>query len=187
MKMKNALLAMLVLGIVSAIAVAPSHASFTPVVYGRTDKPAYSPGDSGTLYVTIRNQGTQAFTVKNISITYPWFGFVTDHWDGNSTTNNINQAVAENQNYNTQFSFTVPTDGRAASIAGGEISVTVGTDIAGGTYMNPVHVPIGYTIPTYQPLSLGSSTLPIIQIALLGIAVVMLAMVWMGISRIPKK
>ena len=187
MKMKNALLAMLVIGIVSALAIAPTHASFIPVVYGRTDKPAYSPGDSGTLFITIRNQGTQAFTVKNISITYPWFAFVTDHWDGNVTMNNINQAVAENNNLNEQFSFTVPTDGRAASIVGGEISVVVGTDINGGTYMNPVHTPIGYTIPTYQPLSLASSTLPIIQIVLLGIAVVMLALVWMGISRIPKK
>lgn len=188
MKMKNALLAMLVLATFIGVAVTPIHASYIPVIYARTDKPAYSPGDSGILYITIRNQGTQAFTVKNVSITYPWFGFVTDHWDGNSTTNNINQAVAQNQNYNTQFSFTVPTDGRASYISSGrEITITVGTDIGGGTYENPVSTPIQFTIPTYQPLSLASSTLPIIQIVLLGIAVVMLALVWMGISRIPKK
>jgi hypothetical protein len=188
MKMKSALLAMLVIGIIGAITITPIHASFTPVTYGRTDKPSYGPGDSGILYVTIRNQGTQAFTVKNISITYPWFAFVTDHWDGNTTTNGINQAVAENQNYNTQFSFTVPTDGRVTTtLFGGEAGVKVGTDIAGGTYQPTVNVPIGYSFPTYQPLSLSSSVLPIIEIVLLGIAVAMLALVYMGIGKLSKK
>lgn len=182
---------MLALGIIGAVAITPIHASFNPVVYARTDRAAYSPGDSGTLFITIRNQGTQAFTIKNISITYPWFAFVTDHWDGNTTTNNINQAVAQNQNYNTQFSFTVPTDGRASGLFGGTITMKIGTDIGGGTYIMPggdfPTTTISYTVPTYQPLSLASSTLPIIQIVLLGIAVVMLALVWMGISRLPKK
>lgn len=187
MQMKNALLTMLALAIISTVAIAPIHASFNPAIYTRTDKAAYSPGDSGILYITIRNLGTQAFTVKNISITYPWFGYVTDHWDGNVTINNINQAVAQNQNYNTQYSFTIPTDGRGTSVFGGDISIIVGTDIGGGSYLPTHDQALPMTIPTYQPLSLASSTLPIITIVLLGIAVVMLALVWMGISKIPKK
>ena len=185
MKMKSTILAMLALCIISALAIAPSHASFAPVIYARTDKSAYNPGDSGTLYITVRNQGTQAFTVKNISITYPWFSFVTDHFDGNVTTSGITQAVAGGQSYNTQYSFTVPTDGRVNFLSG-SVSIKVGTDINSGTYYSG-SAAMAFTLPTYQPLSLTSSTLSIIEIALLGVVVVMLALVYMGITRLLKK
>jgi hypothetical protein len=185
MKTKNPLLALLVLGIISAVAIAPSHATFSPVVYAHTDKSAYNPGDSGTLYITVRNQGTQAFTVENISITYPWFSYVNGAWNGNVTTTGITSAIAENQNYNTQYSFTVPTDGRISTF-GGTIQIRVGTDIGGGSYYSG-SASIEYTLPTYQPLSLTDSALPIIEIALLGVAVVMLALVWLAISKLPKK
>ena len=185
MKMKSPLLALLALSIISAIAIAPSHATFQPVVYAHTDKPAYNPGDSGTLYITVRNQGTQAFTVENISITYPWFAFITNHWDGNVTTTGIAQAIAQSQTYNTQYSFTVPNDGRV-SLIGGTIQIRIGTDINGGSFTSGT-ASIGFTLPTYQPLSLTASALPIIEIVLLGVAVVMLALVWMSISKLQRK
>ena len=183
--MKSTIFTLLVIGIISTLAIAPSHATFSPVVYAHTDKPSYNPGDSGTLYITVRNQGTQAFTVQNISITYPWFAFVTNHWDGNVTTTGIAQAIAANQQYNTQYSFTVPNDGRVGTF-GGTIQIRVGTDINSGSYYSG-QAPIAYTLPTYQPLSLTASALPIIEIILLAVAVVMLFLVYMGISRLPKK
>jgi hypothetical protein len=186
MKMKSIPLTLLAISILAGVMLAPTHASFAVNIYGRTDRASYVPGDTGTLLITVRNSGTQAFTVKNISITYPWKAFITDHWDGNFTTTGITQALAAGQTYNTQYTFTVPTDGRASNIFGGTISIVVGTDIAGGSF-DPGSATIAYALPTYQPLSLTSSVLPIIEIVLLGIAVVMLAMVSMGISKLSKK
>lgn len=193
MKMKSILLTLLAISILAGVMLTPSHASVSVNIYARTDKASYVPGDTGTLFITVRNQGTQSFAVRNVSITYPWKAFITDHWDGNST-NIISPvaALAQGQTYNTQYTFTVPTDGRASySLLGGTISIDVGTDVGssstttGTTY--PGEATISYAAATYQPLSLTSSVLPIIEIVLLGIAVVMLAMVYMGISKLSKK
>ena len=192
MKMKSIPLTLLAISILAATVLASSHASIAVNIYARTDKASYVPGDTGTLFITVRNDGTQSFAVKNISITYPWKAFITDHWDGNFTTTGITQALAGGQTYNTQYTFTVPTDGRASvTIFGGTISIGVGTDVgssstsSGTTYSTTA--PIFYAIATYQPLSLASSLLPIIEIVLLGIAVVMLALVFMGIGKLSKK
>src|SRR6266702_8206991 len=131
MKMKSVPLTLLAISILAGIMLTPSHASFIVNTYARTDRASYVPGDSGTLLITIRNSGTQAFTVKNISITYPWKAFITDHWDGNFTTTGINQAVGTpGGTWNTQYSFTVPTDGRA--YYGSSITLMIGTDITTG-------------------------------------------------------
>ena len=195
MKMKSIPLTLLAISILAGIMLTPTHASIDVTVYARTDKPSYAPGDTGTLFITVRNEGTQSFGVRNVSITYPWTAFITDHWDGNST-NIISPvaALAAGQTYNTQYTFTVPTDGRASDAYGarpGMILIGVGTDVgststySGTTYS--ITAPIFYAIATYQPLNLTSSLLPIIEIVLLGIAVVVLALVFMGINKIPKK
>jgi hypothetical protein len=192
MKMKSTILAMLALSIFVAVTVTPSHAvTLPPAIYARTDKSGYAPGDSGILYITVRNVGTQAITIQNVSVTYPWKAFITNHWDGNFTTTGITQPIAQDQTYNTQYTFTVPTDGRVGSIFGGTISISIGTDIGssssstGTSYLG--QATILFSVPTYQPLGLSSSLLPIIEIVLLGIAVVMLALVFMKIDRVAKK
>jgi hypothetical protein len=185
MKMKILPLTVAAIGILAITVIAPIHANYLAVAYGRTDRSSYLPGDSGTLFITVRNEGSQALTVKNITVDYPWMAFITDHWDGNFTATGINQALSQNQNYNTQYAFTIPSDGRAHS---GEISITVGTDIPNGPYQFlDAFALLSIAGATYQPISLTSAVLPIIEIVLLGIAVVMLALVWMGISKVPKK
>lgn len=197
MKMKSTPLTLLAISILAAAILAPTHASISVNIYARTDRASYVPGDSGTLFITVRNLGTQAFTVKNITIIYPWRSFITDHWDGNVTTTGITQALAQGQTYNTQYTFTVPTDGRASNAyeqpgqPADTIMIGVGTDVgsssssSGTTY--PTDASIFYAVAAYQPLSLTSSVLPIIEIVLLGIAVVMLALVFMGIGKLSKK
>ncbi len=192
MKTRSAPLILLTISILAGIMLTPTHASYVVNIYARTDRASYVPGDTGTLFITVRNDGTQSFAVKNTSITYPWKAFITDHWDGNFTTTGITQPLAGGQTYNTQYTFTVPSDGRgSASLFGGTISISVGTDVGasssstGTTYSTTA--PIFYAIATYQPLSLASSVLPIIEIVLLGIAVVMLALVFMGIGKLSKK
>src|SRR5437016_13612803 len=108
MKLKSVPLTLLAISVLAATILAPSHASISVNVYSRTDRPSYVPGDTGTLFITVRNQGTQAFSVKNVSVTYPWKAFVTDHWDGNTTNVITPQALAAGQTYNTQYTFTVP-------------------------------------------------------------------------------
>ena len=190
MKMKSITITLLAIGIFGLSAVTPGHAALPGLaIYAHTDRASYSPGDTGTLFLTVRNQGTSAFTIKNVTVTYPWKAFITDHWEGNFTSTISPQAVAGGQTYNNQYSFTVPTDGRISSIFGGTISISVGTaepSQQGGTY-TPGSATILYTVGTYQPLSLASSVLPIIEIVLLGIAVVMLALVFMGIGKLSKK
>ncbi|HVH14463.1 MAG TPA: hypothetical protein VNA15_01935, partial [Candidatus Angelobacter sp.] len=113
----------------------------------------------------------------------------TDHWDGNTTAVlTTPQALAAGQTYNTQYSFTVPTDGRLSGIFGGTISISIGTSepSPGGTTTDG-SATILYAVGTYQPLSLATSLLPIFEIVLLGIAVVMLALVYMGIGKLSKK
>jgi hypothetical protein len=190
MKMKSVTITLLAIGILSLVTLTPAHAALPGLsVYARTDRVSYAPGDTGTLFITVRNQGSSAFTIKNVSVTYPWKFFITDHWDGNLTTTGITQALATGQTYNTQYTFTVPTDGRLTGIFGGTISISIGTaepSSSGGTTTDG-SATIMYTVATYQPISLTSSVLPIIQIVLLGIAVVMLALVYMGIGKLSKK
>src|SRR5215472_6357311 len=186
MKTKIASAVVLAIAIAAFATITPTHASYMASVYAWTDKASYLPGDSGVLHITVRNEGTQTFGVKNITVTYPWKAFLTDHWDGNFTTTNINNGVTPGQSYNTQYTFTVPTDGRATP-GGRIVSITTWTDI--GTNGSPVDGTAVLTIalPAYQPLSLTSSILPVVTIVLLGIAVFMLALVWMGISKQSKK
>src|SRR5207245_3211712 len=129
MKTKHIPLTVLAIGILSIVMIAPIQANYQAIAYGRTDRSGYLPGDSGTLYITVRNEGSQAVTVKNITVDYPWMAFITDHWDGNFTATAINQALSQNQNYNTQYTFTLPTDGKAHS---GSAAITVMTDVPNG-------------------------------------------------------
>jgi len=190
MKMKSVTITLLAIAIVGLATLTPTHAALSGLnVYARTDRSTYAPGDTGTLIITVRNQGTSAFTIKNITVTYPWKFFVTDHWDGNLTTVlSSAQALAAGQTYNTQYTFTVPTDGRVSNIFGGTITIGIGTaePSPGGT-TSPGSASILYSLATYQPLSLATSVLPIVEIVLLGIAVVMLALVFMGIGKLSKK
>ena len=192
MKMQIAPLTVLAISILAIIMVTPIHATFIPNIYARTDKSSYLPGDTGTLFLTVRNTGTQSFAVKNISITYPWKAFITDHWEGNTTTiPSPTPALAGTPSigtYNTQFSFTVPTDGRASFLLGGEtILIHIGTDIGTQGSFIDGEAAISIAAATYQPLGLASSGLQIVSLVLLAIAVVMLALVYLGIRKQSKK
>ncbi len=182
-----ALLTVFAIGIASTV-----YAGF-PIsdakLYLRTDRPSYLPGETGTLFVTVRNEGTSAFTVKNITVDYPWKSFIDGRWDGNVTKSSINSALASNGGvYNDQFSFTVPNDGRASSLFGGSASVRVGTDIGGGGgSFVPGSANVIIALPTYQPVGISTSLFPVVTIALLAIAVVLLSLLLVWIRRLAKK
>lgn len=195
MKMKSAPVTLVALSVLAIVVLMPIHSasSFSYDVYGRTDKSSYIPGDSGTLYITVKNTGTGTFTVHNITINYPWKAFVIDHWDGNATNNGINQPVGTpGGTWNSQYSFTVPTDGRAyyGNVGGiSTISMIIGTDVTTGPQAGffTATSPIAIALSAYQPLDLTTSLLPVVSIVLIAAAVVILALVYMGIRKQSKK
>jgi hypothetical protein len=186
MKMKSVSLAVLAITFLAAVMTTPIHAVNNIGVYARTDRSSYLPGDTGNLIITVKNLGTQSFTVKNVTVVFPWMAFVTDHWDGNFTVTAINQPVGTpGGTFNTQYSFTVPTDGRGHS---GGVAVSIGTDIPPPFPTPQTSAFVQVAGATYEPFGLTTTTiLPLVSIVLLGVAVVMLALVYMGIRKQSKK
>ena len=87
-------------------------------VHAWTDRRQYELGESGTLYITVRNdlQDTDLI-IKNISIMYDtWHAYVKDHWEGNESFTDINE-ICEMKGgvYYKETTFTVPTGGRGVS------------------------------------------------------------------------
>jgi len=87
-------------------------------IYAWTDRVQYNPGETGTLYITVRNDLPDTdVIIKNISIVYiPWHAYVEDHWEGNESFTDINE-ICEMKGgvYYKEVTFTVPTGGRGVS------------------------------------------------------------------------
>ncbi len=181
MKTVLRLLAITTLALLAISVAQPSHAAQNPAFYLRTDKAAYVPGDSGNLLITIRNEGDETFTIKNMTITFPWLSYINDHWDGNVTINNINTPLAsQGGTYNTQQSFTIPNDGRART---GQGTVRIGTDIGGFFPYRSGTFTVVLSSPTYTPLAVSTSIFSIVLIGILAIATMLLFMVHQGLKR----
>ncbi len=182
MKRAHSILAIATFTILAISLANSAHAAAQPVFYVRTDRASYSPGDSGQLLVTIRNEGDQALTIKNMTINFPWMSYLNDHWEGNLTIVLTPQALAAGQSYNTQQSFTVPTDGRAYVFSSG--TFRIGTDIGGGggTYRS-TSFSIRMNAPTYTPLELSTSLFSIVLIGIMAIATFLLFMVNQALRR----
>jgi hypothetical protein len=187
MKTRKIKLAILSIIFISAIILSPAHASFSSAVYAWTDKASYLPGDSGTLYVSVLNNGTVDFSVKNVSIAFPWKAYLVNHWDGNLSDTAINQDLGQGQAFNAQYSFTVPTDGRVnilTGVVGVGIKVIVGINIAGGPLEKTAPISIA---PATYPLGLATYVLPMVTVVILGVAVVLLTLIYMDLRKQAKK
>ena len=81
-----------------------------------SDKSAYTPGESGTLYITFHNpRNEDKISIYNITITFElWFTYTAGKWEGNYTLE-INTVYDPGETLEKQIEFTVPTDGRAKS------------------------------------------------------------------------
>jgi hypothetical protein len=94
------------------------------------DKLQYAPGDSGTLYITIRNDLTTEVYIYNITIEYPWHAYVEDHWEGNDTIEVKTAIERDGGVINKESKFEVPKDGKAIT-GDTPIVVVVWTDELG--------------------------------------------------------
>jgi hypothetical protein len=84
-------------------------------VYLSTNKPYYTYGESGKLYVTVRNELPGPIAIRNITVEFPWHGWYHGGWDGNETITDIeDNMIDENATSETfEVPFTVPAEGRA--------------------------------------------------------------------------
>jgi len=151
-----------------------------PIVNGylSTDKPYYTYGESGKLYVTVRNEGPGTIEVKNISVTFPWFGWYNGGWDGNETITDIEaNLVGANDTSDTyEVSFRVPTEGRGVSW-GSSALVQVGYEYTGGSaYAYPTP---SIAIPIELPVTQSPNLTPILY--LIGIDTILLILVIIGL------
>ncbi|MGQ9460059.1 MAG: hypothetical protein ACUVRA_02345 [Candidatus Bathyarchaeaceae archaeon] len=108
-------------------------------IHAWTDKVQYKPGETGTLYITVRNDLPDTdVIIKNISIVYvPWHAYVKDHWEGNQSFTDINEICQMKGGvYYKEVKFTVPTGGRGVSATAW---ITVKLD-------KPVHDPDTYHV-----------------------------------------
>jgi hypothetical protein len=119
-------------------------------IYAWTDKTSYNPGEKGVLKIVIRNNRTDVdLILKNITITYPWFAYTGEKWEGNAT---LKPDVALTKNggvYTTNVEFDIPMDGRVTSGTYGisEISIRIAVDKS--PYYYPTS-PTGYQeVPIY--------------------------------------
>ena len=87
-------------------------------IYAWTDKTYYNPGEKGVLKIVVRNDRTdQDLIIKNITITYPWFGYTGDKWEGNDTIKvDPPPVILKNGGtYTKSVDFNIPTDGRVTT------------------------------------------------------------------------
>jgi len=131
---------------------ASAQVSPTVNVYAWTDKTYYDPGEKGVLKIVIRNDRTdEDLILQNITITYPWFAYTGEKWEGNDTITATPPPVITKKGgiYTKSVEFTIPTDGRATS---GDIKIVVAVD------KPPYYYPTGH--PGYYPVPLYVKSTP---------------------------
>ena len=103
----------------------------SPRIIAWTDKPEYSAGQTGKLYITYNNSRDdppRPVTIRNITIAFEeWQAYINNEWVGTLTyTPNENEkTVTEHTARTFEVSFTVPSDGRAKTT---NVNITVFTN-----------------------------------------------------------
>jgi len=129
--------------------------------------------------VTVRNEGTGPIEIRNITVTFSWFGWYHGGWDGNTTITDIeDNTVAENDTSETfEVPFTVPAEGRAGLGPMSYVSVEVAYIWGDETKITwpPQTIDISIELPVTQSPNLT----PILY--LLGIDTVLLILALIGL------
>ncbi len=206
MNVKRKLSMAIAITAIIALAIAPpAHAQ---TVTTRTDQASYTPGGSGTLFITIvNNSPTDTLELRNFTIYFPWAGFVDGKWDA---SNNVSTNLAPYKVLTTSGSpgggniytwsttFNIPSwfGGSGFGNCPGSTNTRYGiysSCLLLGTNQNGLRyegqdVAISMAIATYQAPSLTSMILPIATFAILVIATALLFLAWSSLRRMePRK
>ena len=183
--MKKIIVGIILALILSSVSIAISNAQQIERkvhVFVWTNKQSYRPGEDGTITIMIVNKHpSNYYTIKNITITYPWWpNYADGEWIGNDTItekvdDRLPYSLAVGTEYKIERHFKVPPDGRAKS---GPIEVVVNVGFGatelplppGTTYIN---------VDTTPPLRVENldkiMMLLVVQAILIIVAVVILA------------
>ncbi len=128
--------------------------------------------------MTVRNGGPGPIEIRNVSITFPWFGWYHGDWDGNATITDIeDNAVAENgTKVLEEIPFTVPAEGRAwvRSSARVEVAYAWGDE--------STHATEDIYISIETPVTQSPNLTPILY--LMGIDTILLILVIIGLAYV---
>lgn len=157
-------------------------------VYLSTDEPYYTYGQSGKIFVTLRNEGPGPIEIRNITIMFSWHGWYHGGWEGNSTITDIeDNTVAENATSETfEVEFTVPQEGRVGLGLVSSAWVTV-TYVWGDEPPKFEWEEIG--LPVEMPVTQSEALTPILYLTagitvLLILALAVLYFVWLSLRRL---
>lgn len=203
--MKTKILSLVIVALLAFVAAIPSPAH-AQTLSQRTDRASYVPGDSGTLILTFVNESpTEPVELRNITVYFPWAGYVDGTWQGNVSENfpqfKLLGTVSSGQNiYTHPVTFTIPSWYSGGSLGygcpGGTTTtryglhsdcILVGSNQNNQRYEADGVASIPIALPVYNPVSLVSMAIPIATLLVLVIATAFLAMTWSGIKRLESK
>lgn len=202
--MKTQILSLLVTAVL-AVAIAMPQLAHAQTLSQRTDRASYVPGDSGTLILTFVNESpTETVELRNITVYFPWAGYVDGKWQGNVSDNfgpkQLGTSGSGQNIYTHPVTFTIPSWYSGGSLGygcpGGTVTtryglygdcVLVGSNQDNLKYDTERVSSIPIALPVYNPVSLVSMAIPIATLVVLVIATAFLAMTWSGIRRLESK
>lgn len=204
-KIQYSALALTLLALVLASVSLPAYAQ--PTVNTRPDKPAYAPGDTGTLTITIINTIGSPLAIRNITVYYPWAGYDTNgKWLSNANfTYSLSPNKALTVTGANNYSYTTPTF-NIPSWWGISSPVQFGcpgtTNTKFGTYSGCIllgtnstnryegfdfAVPMALAVYNPSTLSVIQEWVPVASLVVLVIATAILAMVMLRLGNLSKK
>ena len=139
-----------------------------------TDKPAYSVGQVGKLYITYNNIGGNPVTIRYITVIFEeWWAYdkAKSQWIGNITytPSDAEKTITEHTTRVYELSFTVPSDGRAVDT---DVEIKVYTNLPAPD--KPDDIPKIYVAET--PVYMEQiATLFTIQVVLIIVCTVIIA------------
>jgi len=204
MNLKNKLVVTVAILAVMAVAFAPSAHAQT--ITTRTDQASYTPGGTGTLYITVVNpSSTDTLEIRNLTIYFPWAGFVDGKWasGGNVSYNLAPYKVLTTSGspsggniftYNTQFSIPSWFLSASSNCPGNTTTrygiyarcLLLGTNTNGLRYESQSFT-IVMASPTYNAPNFTEMLLPLGTFVVLVVVAALLFMMWTGIKRLETK
>ncbi len=154
-------------------------------VYLLTDKAYYKYGESGKLYVTVRNEGPAIIAIRKIKVTFPWFGWYHGNWTGNETRTEIEEDLLDKNetSESIEFEFTVPAEGRGGITNAARVSV----EYQRGERTDSVteYIPIEIEVPVTQSEALAPILYLTAGITVLFIlALIALFFMWLSLRKL---
>jgi hypothetical protein len=139
----------ILLEILSMLWINPISAQPTIEIWAYTDRAHYRHGDTGTLYITVRNKGPGDIILKNITVEFPWYGWYHEEWQGNATIT-VDKALNEGAFETYSLQFNVPSESRSQWMPMEEAKIVVKYAFGAKIFDPGSTIPINIATPVYD-------------------------------------